>query len=144
MNPRLNLKTSTVTPLDLHAPSPEMEEKVEAVERIIKYEFKKKNKRLLEEALTHSSCANAVSNLRLAFMGDAVLGLAVSKYLYHEYPGIDQGDLTRLRSVNVGNEKFARVAVRHNLYNYLRRTAPDVDDLVNLILDLKRKIRFRI
>ncbi|KAK9938604.1 hypothetical protein M0R45_015332 [Rubus argutus] len=130
MNPPLNLKTSTVTPLDLHAPSPEMEEKVEAVERIIKYEFKKKNKRLLEVALTHSSCVNAVSNLRLAFMGDAVLGLAVSKYLYHEYPGIDQGDLTRLRSVNVGNEKFARVAVRHNLYNYLRRTAPDVDDLV--------------
>jgi dsRNA-specific ribonuclease len=129
----LNLKVSTVTPLDLDAPSPEMKESVEAVERIVDYKFKK-NKRLLEEALTHPSCTNVFSYKRLAFMGDAVLGLAVTRYLYHEYPEIAQGYLTLLRKANVSTEKFARVAVRHKLYTYLRCTAPDVDDQVNLIL----------
>ncbi|XP_062017754.1 ribonuclease 3-like protein 2 [Rosa rugosa] len=117
-------KIPTVTPLDLHTPSPEMKESVEAVERIVHYDFKN-NKKLLEEALTHPSfrTSDAVSYQRLAFLGDAVLGLAVSNYLFHAYPGIDQGDLTELRSANVSKERFARVAVRHGLYTYVRRTA---------------------
>ncbi|XP_024161264.1 ribonuclease 3-like protein 2 isoform X2 [Rosa chinensis] len=116
-------KIPTVTPVDLHTPSPEMKESVEAVERIVHYDLN--NKKLLEEALTHPSfrASDAVSYQRLAFLGDAVLGLAVSNYLFHVYPGIDQGGLTELRSANVSKERFARVAVRHGLYTYVRRTA---------------------
>ncbi|XP_062023549.1 ribonuclease 3-like protein 2 isoform X3 [Rosa rugosa] len=139
MNPRSNEKIPTVAPLYLRRPK--MKESVEAVERILDYDFK--NKRLLEEALTHPSCRisdAAVSYQRLAFLGDTVLDLAVSKYLFLAYPGIHQGDLTELRSANVSTKKFARVAVRHGLYTYLRRTATGVlDDQVREFTEAVRR-----
>ncbi|XP_024159473.1 ribonuclease 3-like protein 2 isoform X2 [Rosa chinensis] len=135
INPRSNEKITTVAPLRL----PEMKESVDAVERILDYDFK--NKRLLEEALIHPSfrISDAVSYQRLAFLGDTVLDLAVSKDLFLAYPVIDQGDLTRLRSANVSNEKFARVAVRHGLYNYLRSTATHALD--NQVREFTEAIR---
>ncbi|KAI4307976.1 hypothetical protein L6164_031098 [Bauhinia variegata] len=106
----------------------DMETSVEAVEKIIKHQFK--NKKLLEEALTHSSLGDSPSYERLEFFGDAVLQLAVSKYLFAEYPNLDPNYLTRLRSVNTSNERLARVAVRHDIYPYVRQNAPDLTDKV--------------
>ncbi|KAL4618844.1 hypothetical protein ACB092_06G039400 [Castanea dentata] len=98
-----------------------------AVEKILSYSFK--DKALLVEALTHPAYYNNNNNnngesfrsyQRLEFVGDVVLGLAVSKYLYLENPSLGPGQLTDLRSANVGNDKLARVAVRHGLHRYIR------------------------
>lgn len=66
--------------------------------------YKFKNKSLLETALTHRSYLNEhkgkglVSNERLEFLGDAVLELIVSLFLYQKYPHLPEGGLTSLRA----------------------------------------------
>lgn len=78
------------------------------------YSFK--NKKLLENALTHSSYANEMrngisSNERLEFLGDSVLSLIVSSYIYENYKKMPEGELTRLRSSLVCEKtlcKFSR------------------------------------
>ncbi|XP_055807585.1 ribonuclease 3-like protein 2 [Solanum dulcamara] len=108
---------------------PNTETSIKAVEELLKYRFK--NTKLLEEALTHSSCPNSASNYqRLAFVGDAALGLAISSYFFVTYPHVDCGKLTDLRAANVSTEKLARVAVRHGLYKYLRRDSAILDEKV--------------
>ena len=75
---------------------------LEKFEKIIGYEFR--NKRLLERALTHSSYCNEIkrlknqSNERLEFLGDAVLEVTVSDYLFEKYPDKTEGELTKLRA----------------------------------------------
>nr|XP_023891320.1 ribonuclease 3-like protein 2 [Quercus suber] len=102
---------------------------IRAVEKILSYRFKDKS--LLEEALTHSSYYNNNSGesfrsyQRLEFVGDTVLGLALSEYLYLEYPSLDAGQLSPLHDANVSNEKLARVAVRHHLDSYIRHNIRD-------------------
>ena len=56
---------------------------------------------------------------RLEFLGDSVLDLLITWYLYQSYQDIDPGELTDLRSASVNNENFAQVAVRRNLYPHL-------------------------
>lgn len=69
-----------------------------------------------EEALTHPSFANEqrrgprVDNQRLEFLGDAVLGLAVSELLMARYPSVDEGVLSLLRSSLVNADALADVA----------------------------------
>ncbi|XP_027332508.1 ribonuclease 3-like protein 2 isoform X2 [Abrus precatorius] len=108
---------------------------LEAVENAIGYRFR--NKKLLEDALTHSSFANAISYERLEFMGDAVLGLAISNHLFLAYPTLDPGDLSLLRAANVSTEKLARVAIRYGLHRFVRHNAPPlilkVKDFVNVV-----------
>jgi len=71
---------------------------------------------LLSMALTHSSFtyenrhAGAENNQRLEFLGDAVLELAVSDYLYRNNPDRDEGELTKLRAAIVCEPSLARVA----------------------------------
>ncbi|WMV48759.1 hypothetical protein MTR67_042144 [Solanum verrucosum] len=69
-----------------------------------------------------------VCAMRLAFVGDAALGLAISSYFFMTYPDVDCGKLTDLRSANVSTEKLARVAVRHGLYKYLRCDSAILDE----------------
>ena len=62
-----------------------------------------KNSNLLKNALTHSSYANEVrggvnSNERLEFLGDSVLSIIVSSYIYENFKKMPEGELTRLRS----------------------------------------------
>ena len=74
------------------------------------------NRQLLSIALTHSSFTyenrhfGAENNQRLEFLGDAVLELAVSDYLYKNNPGHSEGDLTKLRASVVCEPSLARVA----------------------------------
>lgn len=71
---------------------------------------------LLTQALTHSSFtyenrqSNSENNQRLEFLGDAVLGLAVSDYLYRNNPNRDEGELTKLRAALVCESSLARIA----------------------------------
>lgn len=76
---------------------------------------------LLNQALTHSSFTyesrqnGPDNNQRLEFLGDAVLELIVSDYLYRQYPDRDEGDLTKLRATVVCEPSLARVARDLNL-----------------------------
>ncbi|KAJ6770128.1 RIBONUCLEASE 3-LIKE PROTEIN 2-RELATED [Salix purpurea] len=110
-----------------------MEASVFAVETILNYNFK--NKRLLEEALTHSSYTDSASYQRLEFLGDAALGLALSNYVYLAYPKLDPGQLSLLRAANISTEKLARVAIKHGLYRFVRHNAIVLDDKVKEFSD---------
>ena len=70
---------------------------------------------LLDEALTHSSYTNEAKNCmphneRLEFLGDAVLELASSTYLYERFPDCSEGELTKMRASLVQSETLARLA----------------------------------
>ena len=79
----------------------------------------------LEQALVHSSYINEnpgaapVSNERLEFLGDAILGFIVAEKLYQDFPDLAEGDMTRLRSVLVRRDTLARVAGTIKLGDYL-------------------------
>ncbi|PPR87215.1 hypothetical protein GOBAR_AA33473 [Gossypium barbadense] len=60
------------------------------------------------------------SLLRLEFLGDSVLDLLITRYLYCNHTAIDSGELTDLRSASVSNETFAQVAVRNGLHKHFR------------------------
>ena len=75
---------------------------MEEFEKVINYTFK--DKELLKVALTHSSYANEHKkqhlkyNERLEFLGDAVLSISVSDYIFKNCPNYPEGDLTKLRA----------------------------------------------
>nr|WP_114638818.1 ribonuclease III [Desulfofalx alkaliphila] len=81
---------------------------------------------LLYQALTHSSCAHEnrhlalTHNQRLEFLGDAVLELVISEYLYNTYPKRSEGELTKLRAAVVCEPSLAKVAKELNLGQCLR------------------------
>ena len=78
---------------------------------------------LLETALTHPSFGgdhHVPHYQRLEFLGDAVLELAISRYLYFEFPQIDEGKLTRIRAGLVREETLCRAAQRLELGRYIR------------------------
>jgi ribonuclease-3 len=75
------------------------------------------NQSLLLRALTHRSYYNEhpeviEDNERLEFLGDAVLDFLIASWLYHKFPEMAEGQLTRLRSALVGNEQLAEFS-RH-------------------------------
>ena len=98
-----------------------------ALEKKIGYCFK--NKDFLREALTHSSYANEVNarerrhgvvcNERLEFLGDTVLSVVVSECLYHKYPTLPEGELTRRRAALVQSSALAAYANSIGLGDYL-------------------------
>ena len=79
-----------------------------AIQKRIGYSFRDKS--LLDQALTHSSYANesgsSSHNERLEFLGDSVLELTVSEYLYSMFTNLDEGQLTRIRSQIVCERKL--------------------------------------
>ena len=79
---------------------------------------------LLDEALTHPSYTNEAKdtiphNERLEFLGDAVLELASSTYLYARFPECSEGELTKMRASLVQSETLARLARQLDLGSYL-------------------------
>ena len=79
--------------------------------------------KLLETALTHPSFGgdhHVPHYQRLEFLGDAVLELAVSRYLYYELPEVDEGKLTRIRAALVREESLNRAAQRIGLGEFIR------------------------
>jgi ribonuclease-3 len=87
--------------------------------------LKFKSPSLLEQALVHRSYLNEArpqgleSNERLEFLGDAVLGLVVSQQLCANFPDLDEGDLTRLKTSLIRWETLARAAERLGLGEHL-------------------------
>ncbi|MBS7303829.1 MAG: ribonuclease III [Lachnospiraceae bacterium] len=85
-----------------------------------------KNKELLKQALTHSSFANeqkinkSEDYERLEFLGDAVLELVSSDFLFHANPQMPEGKLTRLRASMVCEPALAYCARDLKLHEYIR------------------------
>ena len=83
------------------------------------------NIQLLQNALTHSSYANErwhnslLSNERLEFLGDSVLGMLVAEYLYHTFPNRPEGELTRMRADMVCEQTLAAAATRIGIGEHL-------------------------
>ena len=102
-----------------------MSRKIEELEAIIEYEFK--NKEFLRTALTHSSYANELKarkknsecNERLEFLGDSVLSIIVSEYLFERYASSPEGELTKFRAAVVQSGALASYARRIQLGEFL-------------------------
>ena len=81
------------------------------LENIIGYNFK--NNELLKTALTHSSYANEYkckSYERLEFLGDSVLSIIISEYLFAEMKSTSEGELSRIRASLVCEETLSSIA----------------------------------
>lgn len=97
--------------------------KIILLEDKIKYHFSSPD--LLVNALTHSSYANEMkldkskNNERLEYLGDAVLELVTSEYVYQEYKDLNEGDLTKLRASIVCEQNLASCARALDLGQYL-------------------------
>ncbi len=95
----------------------------ESLNQLLDYSFTNKN--LIEQALKHRSVLPSLheprmqSNERLELLGDAVLGLAVTEFLYNRYPEKEEGELTAMKSLLVSRKILAKVANRLNLGDYL-------------------------
>ena len=96
---------------------------IKDLENAIGYKFR--NISLLQNALTHSSYANErwhnslLSNERLEFLGDSVLGMLVAEYLYRNFPDRPEGELTRMRADMVCEQTLAAAANRIGLGDHL-------------------------
>ncbi|KAK1262916.1 hypothetical protein QJS04_geneDACA009520 [Acorus gramineus] len=94
---------------------------IEILEFKLRYSFSVRG--LLLEAITHASEQESGSGYcyqRLEFLGDAVLDLLITRYLYQNHADLDPGELTDLRSASVNNENFARAAVKYSLQVHLQ------------------------
>lgn len=92
------------------------------LEQRIKYKFR--NSLLLAEALTHPSLGHETQrhhfdNQRLEFLGDAVLQLIFTEYLYDHYPLLSEGYLTKIRARLVSREGLKTLAERIGIGKYL-------------------------
>ena len=96
---------------------------IKDLEAALGYRFQ--NIQLLQNALTHSSYANErwhnslLSNERLEFLGDSVLGMLVAEYLYHSFPNRPEGELTRMRADMVCEQTLAAAATRIGIGEHL-------------------------
>ena len=121
---------------------------MEPFEKILNYTFK--NKELLETALTHSSYANeqrggAVCNERLEFLGDSVLSIIVSDYLYNNF-SLPEGRLTKLRASLVCEKTLCRFSRSLQVGQFLKlgrgERATGGADRDSLLADAFEAMRF--
>ena len=93
-----------------------------------------KNKKLLEQAFIHRSYINEnpstslSHNERLEFLGDAVLELVVTDFLYKKYPNYTEGELTALRSALVNAVIISEVATSIGMNDYLLLSKGEAKD----------------
>jgi ribonuclease-3 len=90
------------------------------LEKRVGYTFK--SKRLLDEALTHSSAKDDShpSNERLEFLGDSVLGLVITEHIFNTLPDLDEGELTAIKSIVVSKASLMQVGKKLKLKPFLK------------------------
>ena len=96
---------------------------MKSLEKKIGYPYK--NISYLETALTHSSYANEArhgtkSNERLEFLGDAVLSIVVSDYIFNHCPNLPEGELSKLRASLVCEKSLCRFSKALGVGDYLK------------------------
>ena len=96
------------------------EDSLEVFERSLGYQFR--NPKWLRKALVHSSnrISSGLSNERLEFLGDSVMGMLVAEYLFNEYPDFTEGHLTKVKSVVVSRPVLAKCAAALGLQRYVQ------------------------
>jgi ribonuclease-3 len=92
----------------------------ESIEKIVGHRFGDPS--LLHEALTHASSADSrlVSNERMEFLGDAILGYIVCELLFERFPDLHEGDLTKIKSAVVSRRSCALVSRTLGLVDQMR------------------------
>lgn len=101
----------------------DLDTRLSGIENIIGYVFKDKN--LLKSALTHSSYANEIKvnkwedYQRLEYLGDAVLELVSSEFLYRNNPGMKEGTMSKTRASMVCEQSLAYSAFEMHLDEYI-------------------------
>jgi ribonuclease-3 len=96
------------------------EETTRQLEQILGHKFFHPG--LLEKAMTHSSAVDSrlLSNERLEFLGDAVLGVVICRSLFERFPAYLEGDLTKIKSLLVSRKTCARLARQLGLQKFLK------------------------
>lgn len=90
------------------------------LEQNIKYTFK--DKKLLQNALTHTSYAyehGIQSNEKLEFLGDSILEFVSSEYMYNKYTNLKEGEMTKVRATVVCEKSLYKIATKHNFSDFL-------------------------
>ncbi len=87
------------------------------LETKLSYQFK--DTELLNLALTHRS-ANGKHNERLEFLGDSILSFVIADDLYHRFPKINEGDMSRMRATLVRGHTLAELGREFELGDYLK------------------------
>ncbi|MDQ7005587.1 MAG: ribonuclease III [Ghiorsea sp.] len=89
---------------------------LQGFEQQLGYTFE--NPKFLQRALTHAS--QSVNHLeRQEFLGDAVLGLVIADYLYHQYPHLPEGDLSKMRANLVCKDALLQIAQLWGIASFL-------------------------
>jgi len=94
-----------------------MKNNIDILQKRLDYQFKDQN--LIVEALTHKSYKKSYNNERLEFLGDAVMDLVVGEYLYHKFPDVAEGELSKLRASLVSEKGFKKLADCLNLGQHI-------------------------
>lgn len=90
------------------------------IEQVVGYRFRDRS--LADRAFAHASGVDnrLLSNERLEFLGDSVLAVVICQTLFDRFPGLLEGDLTKMKSMLVSRRTCARVAKRLGLQKYLK------------------------
>lgn len=108
-----------------------MPEDISKLEKVLKIKFKKRE--LLQQAVVHRSYLNEnphfplAQNERLEFLGDAVLELITTEYLYKNYPN-PEGELTNFRAALVNSDMLAKIARELELEQFLLMSKGEAKD----------------
>ncbi len=94
-----------------------------ALEKTLSYDFT--DQALLTQALSHSSIGQP-NNERLEYLGDSVVGFYIAQFLFHRFPQLPEGQLTRLRASLVNKTTLAELARELNLGEYLKMGAGEL------------------
>tara|TARA_Y100001970_G_scaffold93279_1_gene117589 strand:+ start:1726 stop:2415 length:690 start_codon:yes stop_codon:yes gene_type:complete len=101
--------------------------KLTKLENIIGYKFN--DMKILTTALTHKSKdskkSRSESNQRYEFLGDAVLELVITRYLFDHYPKMEEGDLTKIRSSAVNQNTLVEIANEISIGDYLSMSSSE-------------------
>ncbi|EJG1669115.1 ribonuclease III [Vibrio parahaemolyticus] len=94
-----------------------MNSPIDNLERKLGYQFKDAG--LINLALTHRS-ANSKHNERLEFLGDSILSFVIADDLYHRFPKVNEGDMSRMRATLVRGHTLAELGREFDLGDYLK------------------------
>ncbi|EJG1713211.1 ribonuclease III [Vibrio parahaemolyticus] len=94
-----------------------MNSPTDKLERKLGYQFKDAG--LINLALTHRS-ANSKHNERLEFLGDSILSFVIADDLYHRFPKVNEGDMSRMRATLVRGHTLAELGREFDLGDYLK------------------------
>jgi len=98
--------------------------KLEKFQAVIHCHFN--DEKLLDQALTHRSVHKMNNNERLEFLGDSILSVIISEFIYKKLRGANEGELSRIRSSLVKEEALARVARDIDLGQYIHLGAGEL------------------